>query len=102
MGLEGDTQDLAGLNLYSRHSSNPHDSPCTRPPSKPSRNKAQSIRYAFELARKRDKQRKVTITCKYNMLAVADGLFLDIGKSVAREYPDIEFDYYIIDDFCAE
>ena len=57
------------------------------------------IRYAFELARKRDKQRKVTVTCKYNMLAVADGLFLETGKRIAEEYPDIAFDHYIIDDF---
>lgn len=102
LGLEGDTQDLAGLNLYSRHArANLGDLGPGKYAIKAitEQGSERVIRYAFELARKRDKQRKVTITCKYNMLAVADGLFLDIGKSVAREYPDIEFDYYIIDDF---
>jgi isocitrate/isopropylmalate dehydrogenase len=30
---------------------------------------------------------------------VADGLFLEIGKAIAEEYPDIEFEHFIVDDF---
>jgi len=33
------------------------------------------------------------------MLAVADGLFLEIGQAIAKEYPDIEFEHFIVDDF---
>lgn len=102
LGLEGDTQDLAGLNLYSRHArANLSDLGPGKYAIKAITEKGSErvIRYAFELARKRNKQRKVTVTCKYNMLAVADGLFLQIGKAIAEEYPDIEFEHYIIDDF---
>ena len=102
LGLEGDTEDLAGLNLYSRHArANLGDLGPGKYAIKAITEKGSErvIRYAFELARQRDKQRKVTVTCKYNMLAVADGLFLEIGKAVASEYSDIEFEHFIIDDF---
>ena len=33
------------------------------------------------------------------MLSTADGLFLEIAKKVAGDYPDIGFDYFIVDDF---
>jgi isocitrate/isopropylmalate dehydrogenase len=102
LGLEGDTQDLAGLNLYSRHArANLTDLGPGKYAIKAitEQGSERVIRYAFELARKRDKQRKVTVTCKYNMLAVADGLFLETGKKIAEEYPDIDFDHYIVDDF---
>jgi len=33
------------------------------------------------------------------MLSVSDGLFLEIGQSIAQEYPDIEFEHFIVDDF---
>ncbi len=57
------------------------------------------IRFAFELARKRGGQRKVTLTSKYNMLAKADGYFREIGFEVAKDYPDIAFETFIVDDF---
>ncbi|NCF45629.1 MAG: isocitrate/isopropylmalate dehydrogenase family protein [Proteobacteria bacterium] len=102
LGLEGDIEDLAGLNLYSRHArANLGDLGPGKYAIKAITEKGSErvIRYAFELARQRDKQRKVTVTCKYNMLAVADGLFLEIGKAIASEYPDIEFEHFIVDDF---
>ena len=102
LGLEGDTEALAGLNLYSRHArANLSDLGPGKYAIKAITEKGseQVIRYAFELARQRDKQRKVTVTCKYNMLAVADGLFLEVSKAIASEYSDIEFEHFIIDDF---
>ena len=102
LGLEGDTQDLAGLNLYSRHArANLSDLGPGKYAIKAITEKGSErvIRYAFELARQRDKQKKVTVTCKYNMLAVADGLFLEIGKQIAYEYPDVSFEHFIVDDF---
>jgi isocitrate dehydrogenase (NAD+) len=47
------------------------------------------IRYAFELARKRGIKKRVTVTCKYNMLQVSDGYFKEIADEIAREYPDV-------------
>ncbi len=53
-------------------------------------------RYAFEYARQHGR-RKVTLAHKANILKYTQGLFLDVGRSVAEEYPDIEFDDRIID-----
>jgi len=57
------------------------------------------VRFALELARKRNKKKRVTTTQKNNMLATSDGYFKEVAESVAREYPDIEFESFIIDDF---
>jgi isocitrate/isopropylmalate dehydrogenase len=57
------------------------------------------IRFAFELARRRQGQRRVTVTSKYNMLPKTDGLFREIGYAVADDYPEIEFECFIVDDF---
>ena len=54
------------------------------------------IRYAFEMAR-RDGRKKVTLVHKANILKFSNGLFLDVGKHVAKEYPDIHFDDMIVD-----
>lgn len=57
------------------------------------------IRFAFDLARSREGQRRVTVTSKYNMLPKTDGLFREIAYAVADDYPDIEFECFIVDDF---
>jgi isocitrate dehydrogenase (NAD+) len=54
------------------------------------------VRHAFELAR-RDGRKKVTLVHKANILKYSNGLFLDVGKEVAREFPDIPFNDVIID-----
>jgi len=53
-------------------------------------------RYAFEYARKHGRK-KVTLAHKANILKYTQGLFLDVAKSVAEEYPDIEWEDRIID-----
>ena len=57
------------------------------------------VRFAFELARRRDKQLKVTCVVKNNMLRESDGYFLELATHVAAENSDIEFDHFIVDDF---
>lgn len=54
------------------------------------------IRYAFEYAR-RHHRRKVTVVHKANILKMSNGLFLDCGREIAKQYPDIEFDDMIVD-----
>ncbi|MGY8799292.1 MAG: isocitrate/isopropylmalate dehydrogenase family protein [Longimicrobiales bacterium] len=53
-------------------------------------------RYAFEYARANGRK-KVTLAHKANILKYTQGLFLDVGREVAKEYPDIEFEDRIID-----
>jgi isocitrate dehydrogenase (NAD+) len=55
------------------------------------------VRYAFEYARAHGR-RKVTLVHKANILKYSQGLFLDTGRMVAREYAgEIEFDERIVD-----
>lgn len=56
------------------------------------------VRFAFELARKRDRQ-KLTCVTKHNMLRESDGYFLEIAYDIADEFRDVEFESYIVDDF---
>jgi isocitrate/isopropylmalate dehydrogenase len=60
------------------------------------------VRFAFELARRRraaGRPGKVTCASKYNMLPQSDGLFRDVARRVATDYPDIAFETFIVDDF---
>src|SRR6476469_5984986 len=55
------------------------------------------IRYAFEYAAKHGR-RKVTLVHKANILKFAQGLFLDVGRMVARDYAGrIQFEERIVD-----
>ena len=54
------------------------------------------IRYAFEYARAYGRK-KVTCMTKDNIMKHADGLFHQVFKEVAKEYPDITADHWIID-----
>jgi len=54
------------------------------------------IRAAFDFA-KENGRKKVTIVHKANVVRATDGLFLDIAKEVAKDYPTIIFDEANID-----
>ncbi len=56
-------------------------------------------RYAFELA-VREGRKKVTAVHKANIMKLTDGLFLESARTVAREYPSIEFEDMIVDAMC--
>ncbi|PSM31934.1 isocitrate/isopropylmalate family dehydrogenase [Haliangium sp. UPWRP_2] len=57
------------------------------------------VRYAFEYARKHGRK-KVSIIHKANILKMSNGLFLEVGKEVAKQFPDIESDDVIVDAAC--
>lgn len=54
------------------------------------------VRYAFEYARSYNRK-KITCMVKDNIMKHTDGLFHDIFKEIAKEYPDIETNSQIID-----
>ncbi|MCS6934881.1 MAG: NADP-dependent isocitrate dehydrogenase [Chitinophagales bacterium] len=54
------------------------------------------IRYAFEYARQQ-KRKKVTCFTKDNIMKQTDGLFHKVFDEIAKEYPDIENEHWIID-----
>jgi len=53
-------------------------------------------RFAFDYAREHGRK-KVTLAHKANILKYTQGLFLDVGREVAKDYPDIEWEDRIID-----
>lgn len=59
------------------------------------------VRFAFEYARKHGR-RKVTAVHKANILKFSDGLFLQVARKVAEDYPDIEFEDRIVDNMCMQ
>ena len=59
------------------------------------------IRYAFEYCR-RNNRKMLTIVHKANIMKMTDGMFLDIGRKMSEEYPDIEFEERIVDNMCMQ
>lgn len=58
------------------------------------------IRFAFDLARKRNKKKKITLCGKTNVLTYAFDLWERVFYEVAKEYPDIQTDYAHVDATC--
>lgn len=54
------------------------------------------VRYAFEYA-KQQNRKKVTCFTKDNIMKQTDGLFHQVFDEIAREYPEIENEHWIID-----
>lgn len=54
------------------------------------------IRYAFEYATTNNRK-KVTCFVKDNIMKLSDGLFHQVFDRVAKEYPNIESDHWIVD-----
>lgn len=54
------------------------------------------VRYAFEYARLYGRK-KVTCFSKDNIMKQTDGLFHQVFEEIAREYPDLEHEHWIVD-----
>jgi isocitrate dehydrogenase len=54
------------------------------------------VRYAFEYA-KQQNRKKVTCFIKDNIMKQTDGLFHQVFDEIAKEYPEIENEHWIID-----
>ena len=59
------------------------------------------VRYAFELARSTGRK-KVTAVHKANIIKSTSGLFLNVAREVAAQYPEIEFQEMIVDNCCMQ
>lgn len=105
MGIEGDLGLLSSVPVTSWLTRKPLD---TSPTGKfaikviTEEGTRRVARFAFTLARKRKAKGgkgKLTCTSKYNMLRESDGLFRRIVEETSKEYPDIRYEQYIVDDF---
>jgi isocitrate dehydrogenase (NAD+) len=54
------------------------------------------LRLAFEHAKKTGRN-KVTVVHKANIIKLSDGMFLDVARDVAKDYPEVEWDDWIVD-----
>jgi isocitrate dehydrogenase (NAD+) len=59
------------------------------------------VKFAFDYARANGRK-KVTAVHKANIMKYTDGLFLEVAREVAKDYPDIEFDDRIVDNMCMQ
>jgi isocitrate dehydrogenase (NAD+) len=59
------------------------------------------VRFAFDYARA-NQRKKVTLVHKANIMKFADGLFLEVGQQVARDYPEIQVEDRIVDNMCMQ
>jgi isocitrate dehydrogenase (NAD+) len=58
-------------------------------------------KFAFEYARVYGRK-KVTAVTKANIMKHTDGLFYAVSREVAKQYPDIEYDEYLVDNMCMQ
>src|SRR6185503_3619278 len=58
-------------------------------------------RFAFEYAAKHGRK-KVTIVHKANIMKCTDGLFLEVSRDVAKEFPDLHCEDRIVDNMCMQ
>jgi len=59
------------------------------------------VKAAFDYAREY-KRKRVTSVHKANIMKYTDGLFLEVSREVAKQYPDIEFEDRIVDNMCMQ
>ena len=58
------------------------------------------VRYAFDLAMRPERRRKLTLVHKTNVLTFAGDLYQRVVQEVAREFPDVATDYVHVDAAC--
>jgi 3-isopropylmalate dehydrogenase len=58
------------------------------------------IRYAFEVCRKRNKKKRLTLCGKTNVLIYESDLWFRVFEEVSKKYPDVETNYQHVDALC--
>ena len=58
------------------------------------------LRYAFELTRKRNRRKLLTLVAKTNVLTFAHDLWWRRFQEMSKEYPDVKTDYNHVDACC--
>ncbi|HPP13311.1 MAG TPA: 3-isopropylmalate dehydrogenase, partial [bacterium] len=58
------------------------------------------LRYAFNLCRKRNEKKTVTVVDKANVLTYSGDLWRRTAQEVAREFPEIKLDFAFVDATC--
>ncbi len=97
---QDDTQELIGwLNKHSKKKIGPDAGISIKPISVAATDRI--VRFAFNYARANGRK-KVTSVHKANIMKFSDGLWLEVSRAVAQDYPDIEFEDRIVDNMCMQ
>ena len=59
------------------------------------------VRFAFDYA-VQNNRRKVTAVTKANIMKFSDGLFLEVAREVAKQYPNIQYEERLVDNLCMQ
>ncbi len=59
------------------------------------------VKFAFDYAR-REKRKKITCVQKANIMKLTDGLFLEVFRTIAKDYPEIEAKEMLVDNACMQ
>lgn len=58
-------------------------------------------KFAFDYATK-ENRKKVTAVTKANICKLSDGLFLEATRSIAKNYPEIQYEELLVDNMCMQ
>jgi 3-isopropylmalate dehydrogenase len=61
------------------------------------KNTERIARKAFEIARMRNRKKKVTAIHKANVMRITDGMFAGVCREVSKQYPDIAYNELYVD-----
>lgn len=59
------------------------------------------VKFAFDYAVKNNRK-KVTAVTKANIMKYTDGLFYEVARGVAKNYPGIQYDEMLVDNMCMQ
>jgi isocitrate dehydrogenase (NAD+) len=97
---QDETQELIGwLNRHSKKKIGPDAGISIKPISVAATERI--VRFAFDYAQKNGRK-KVTSVHKANIMKFSDGLWLEVSRQVAQDYPEIEFEDRIVDNMCMQ
>jgi isocitrate/isopropylmalate dehydrogenase len=103
-GVEGDLETLHPLGFVNRQTGLPIPASGGKFAVKviTEVNTRRILEYGAGLALRRKQQGypgRLTVSCKYNVLRESDGLFRKVAREVAAQYPELEYEDFIADDF---
>jgi isocitrate dehydrogenase (NAD+) len=98
-GKDDTTEIINWLNKHRKRRITPDSGICIKPISVKATQRI--VRFAFDYARKMGR-RKVTSVHKANIMKFTDGLWLEVSRQVAKDYPDVEFEDCIVDNMCMQ
>ena len=98
-GSDEVTELIGWLNKHSKRTIKPDSGISIKPISVTGTERI--VKFAFDYA-VANNRKKVTSVHKANIMKYTDGLWLEVSRNVAKQYPNIEFEDRIVDNMCMQ